>query len=129
LTDDAPRAAIIGLGAGRIAIGLGLWIAPEALARVLGLRDLGPEALAIARVAGTRDVLLGVWQLRALQDREALVRATTAGAIADAGDALAFAIATRDPRARGAGWRGILTAVPATAVGLWAGRAFERQPT
>ena len=127
MSDGAARAAIVGLGAGRMTIGVGLWIAPRALARALGLRDLGPGALAIARVAATRDLLLGAWQLRALADREALSQATTAGVIADAGDALAFAIAARDRRSRTAGWRGLSAAIPATAVGLWSRRAFERQ--
>ena len=60
---DRPLLAI-GLAAGRIAIGAGLWArtATAARGRSASPRSIGP-ALALARIAGTRDLVLGVWQL------------------------------------------------------------------
>jgi hypothetical protein len=54
----------------------------------------------------------------ALRDGERLLTATVANATADAGDAVAFAIALGTEE-RTAGMRGIAAALPATAAGIW----------
>ena len=105
-----------GLAAGRIAIGAGLWAAPRLSMGALGFRDPSPETIAIARVAGTRDLILGAWQLSAIGDDEQLARASAAVAACDAGDAVAFGLLYAAGN-RAAGVRGLAAAVPATVAG------------
>jgi len=113
--DDTERLVAIGLAAGRIAIGAGIWLAPGLAGRALGFERLDGAALALGRIAATRDLILGGWQLGSLGDREQLRRATTAVALADAGDTLTFALA----RNTEAGRRGLAGAAPAALAGLW----------
>jgi hypothetical protein len=104
--------------AGRIAIGLGMLTAPEPALRALGFCEVKPTTLAVARVAGIRDLVLGGVTLASLNDRGRLRTATIGNATADAGDSLAFALAMRAEE-RTAGLRGVATALPATLAGLW----------
>lgn len=114
------RLTAAGLAAGRLAIGVGLWVAPRRVAGALGFEDLGPAALALARIAASRDLVLGAWQAGALGDRDELRRATIAVAAADAGDALTFALAARaGGDVRTAGARGLAAALPAALAGGW----------
>lgn len=92
--------------------------APELALRVLGFSETGPATVAVGRIAGGRDCVLGVLTLTALGDRERLRRASLANAGADAGDVAAFAIAL-GTKERTAAVRGIGAAVPAALVGLW----------
>ncbi len=117
---SSERVVGAGLAAGRLAIGAGLWVAPDAAARALGFERLGSAGLALARIAASRDLVLGVWQLSSLGDRDQLRRATLGVAAADAGDALTFALALGGDRdARTAGARGLPAAAAATAAGVW----------
>ena len=112
------RALALALASGRLAIGTGFWLAPELMRRLLGFGDLDAEALAISRVAGTRDLLLGAWQAGASRDRERLRRASAAIAACDGGDTIAFAALLAGGRT-GAGLRGVSAALPATLAGAW----------
>jgi len=114
------------LAAGRLAIGAGLWLAPRVSLRALGFADADERTLAVARIGATRDLVLGVWQLRSLDEREELQRATMAVALADAGDVLAFALAMRDPGARPIGMLGVALAAPAAASGAWLASSLSR---
>jgi hypothetical protein len=129
LTDrpqDIERAAALGLAAGRIAIGAGLWLAPELTLRALGFSEADDRVVAVARIAGTRDIVLGAWQATTLGSRDRLGRATVAVTACDAGDSLAFALLLGTSERR-AGLRGLAGAVPATIVGLaLAGRLRSR---
>ncbi len=106
-----------GLAAGRIVIGAGLWAAPRLSMRMLGFADPTPETIAIARVAGTRDLILGAWQLRSIGDDAKLARASATVAICDAGDTVAFGLLFASGN-RAAGLRGLAAAGPATVAGL-----------
>jgi len=123
--EPTERVAAIALAGGRIAIGAGLWVAPRPTLRALGFAEPDAQALTVARIAGTRDLVLGAWQTTTLGDRERLARATVAAAACDAGDALAFALALGAGERR-AGLRGLAGAVPATALGLGLARALRR---
>lgn len=120
--EPLERLLAIGLAAGRIAIGVGLWSAPRLSGRALGFGSLDGPALALARIAASRDLVLGAWQLSALGDRDGLRRATLGVAGADAGDALTFALALSSAETRTAGQRGLPAAGAATAAGLWLAR-------
>jgi hypothetical protein len=117
-TDPLVRLTAIGLGAGRLAIGAALWVAPRASARALGFTALDPQSLALARMTATRDLVLGIWQLRSRGEPAELRRASTAVAVADAGDAAAFALLLGDGE-RIAGLRGLAAALPAALAGAW----------
>lgn len=114
---------------GRIAIGAGLALVPHRALRALGFDRPGPELVAVARLAGGRDIVLGAVTVAALGDARRLRAASLANAAVDAGDAATFAaaLAGGDPAVRTAGLRGIAAAVPATLGGLWvAGRLGGR---
>ena len=104
--------------AGRIVIGIGLLAAPEPALRALGFNDVDPSTVAVGRIAGVRDLVLGLVTLVSLEDRDRLRAATLANTLADAGDTLAFGVALGTSE-RTAGARGIAAALPATLVGAW----------
>ena len=117
---DADRLVGAALAAGRIAIGAGIWAAPGLTAKALGLRPFDGEALAVARLAGTRDLILGAWLAAELRDGGSPLAPTAALVVCDAGDALAFGLlAAKGGESAGAGVRGLAAAGPATAVGVW----------
>lgn len=122
---DEPlaRAVAVGLAAGRLAIGAGIWLAPRVAWKALGFGEAptGP-ALALGRLAATRDLVLGGWQLAAINDPATLRRTVAAGTLVDAADALAFGLAMREDGTREAAIRGLGAAVPATLAGVWTAR-------
>ena len=124
--DAAPDVRALSLisAAGRMAIGIGLLAAPELSLRALGFNDVSPATVAVARVAGIRDLVLGGVTLGALDDPERLLGATIANATADAGDVAAFAFAARSGE-RAAGLRGVAAALPATLAGIWVARRLS----
>jgi hypothetical protein len=107
-----------------MAIGLGLLFAPEPSLRALGFSDPSPATRTVARIAGVRDFVLGGVTLSALDDGERLLRATAANAVADAGDAAAFALALGEGE-RDAGLRGLAAALPAALAGIWVARRLS----
>jgi hypothetical protein len=108
------------LAAGRIAIGAGIWAAPALAARGLGMAKWDGEALALARLAATRDLLLGAWLAAELRDGGKPFAPTVALTACDAGDALTFALlAGRGGDAVKPGLQGLAAAGPATALGAW----------
>lgn len=115
------RALALASGLGRLAIGAGLAVAPRAALAALGFRDPGPSTVAVARIAGGRDIALGAATLLALGDGERLRAASIANAAVDAGDTLTFAaaLAARDDEVRDAALRGVAAAVPAALAGAW----------
>jgi hypothetical protein len=117
---DAPdvRAwSLLSAGA-RIGIGLGLLAAPGPSLRALGFDEVSPATVAIGRIAGARDLVLGLSTLAVLEDSDRLRTATLANALADSGDAFAFAAALRTPE-RTAGVRGVAAALPSAIAGAW----------
>lgn len=116
---DSTKILGAALALGRIAIGAGLWLAPERTARRLGLRHLDAKATMLGRIAATRDVVLGAWQLSALDDPVALRRVSAAVAICDAGDTLTFALSAVDGEERTAGLLGAAIALPAALANGW----------
>jgi hypothetical protein len=119
-TVDSPdiRGWSLASGIGRIAIGVGMLAAPGGSLRLLGFSDVTSATATVSRIAGVRDLVLGVVTLAALDDRERLRAATLANAAADAGDTIAFALAS-EAGERSAGARGLAAALPATVAGLW----------
>ena len=90
------------LALGRSALGATAMVAPEALGRFWVGGPRGRAAVRVlSRALAARDLALGVGALGALGDPEASRRWLRAGAVADAGDAVATVLAFRDlPRGR-----------------------------
>ena len=108
------------LAAGRLMIGAGLMLAPGRVLDALGFEHASEPTIAVARLAGVRDIVLGAVQALSLGDRAALRRSSLACAAADAGDAAVFGTALTAGGAVGrAGSRGLAAAGPATLAGLW----------
>lgn len=107
-------------------IGAALWAAPGFALRALGFSPPDDQSIAVARIAGTRDLVLGAWQASAVSDRDRLARATTAVAACDAGDSLAFGFLLGTSERR-AGLRGVAAAVPAAAVGVALAASLRRR--
>jgi hypothetical protein len=117
--ESTERALAVNLGVGRVAIGAALWLTPRLASRLLGFDEPDGRTLTVARIAATRDVVLGAWQLSSLEDPEQRAKAAMSAAICDAGDTVAFVLALRDPATRTAGVRGVPLAAAATVAGLW----------
>ena len=108
------------LAAGRLAIGAGLMLAPGRTLAALGFEHPSETTVAVARLAGVRDIVLGAAQALAIGDRDRLRRSSIACAAADAGDAAVFTSALGGERSvRAAGLRGAAAATPAAVAGLW----------
>lgn len=112
------RAWSLASGLGRIGFGIAMLAAPERSLGALGFSETTPATVAVTRLAGIRDLVLGVVTIGALGDRRRLRAATLANAAADAGDTLAFGGALQNGE-RDAGMRGLAAALPATLAGAW----------
>lgn len=120
--DPLARAAVLGIGGGRIAVGVGALLATRPALKALGFDASDSSARALTRIAGGRDIALGLLTIAARDDRARLRETTTVTAAVDLGDAICFGIAGRDPAAGRAAVQGILSGGAATAVGAWAVR-------
>jgi hypothetical protein len=120
--DPLARTAVLGIAAGRIALGAGALLATRPALKALGFEASDTSARVLTRITGGRDIALGLLTLAARDDRAALRDATAAAAAVDLGDAVCFAIAGRDPAAGRAAVQGILAGGAAAAVGAWAVR-------
>ncbi|MBS1845990.1 MAG: DUF4267 domain-containing protein [Actinobacteria bacterium] len=118
--DPLARAAVLGIAGGRIAIGVGALLATRPALKVLGFEASDTSARALARIAGGRDIAIGLLTFAARDDRERLSEAAAVAAAVDLGDAIYFGIAGRDPAAGRAAVQGILSGGGATVVGAWA---------
>jgi hypothetical protein len=122
--DPLARAAVLGVAAGRTAIGVGALLATRPALKVLGFDASDTSARSLARIAGGRDIAIGLLTFAARDDRLALREVTAVATAVDLGDAIAFGIAGRDPAAGRAAVQGILSGGAAAIVGVWATRRF-----
>jgi hypothetical protein len=123
--DPLARAAVLGIAGGRIAIGVGALLATRPTLKVLGFEASDTSARALARIAGGRDIVLGLLTFAARDDRVRLCEVAAVATAVDLGDAICFGIAGRDPAAGRAAVQGILSGGGATVVGAWALRRLS----
>lgn len=116
------RQTIVAIAAGRVAVGLAAGLATRPALRALGFRDSEAGLVALARLAGGRDIAIGLLTLAVRDDREALRRAALISSTLDLADAAVFSLAARDPAAREAGVRGVLSGAGFGLAGFWAAR-------
>lgn len=120
--DPLGRQTVLAIAAGRVAIGVGALLATGPALKALGFAETDAAGRALARLAGGRDIALGVLTVTARDDAAALRLAALLAAAVDATDAVSFAIAARDPRARRAGLGGVASGGAAALAGAWAWR-------
>lgn len=95
--DPLGRRGAIAIAGARIAIGVAATALTRPALRRLGFPRPDPAAVALARLAGGRDIALGIHALSVRDDRSRLIEASLLAAAVDAGDAIAFAaLAIRD---------------------------------
>jgi hypothetical protein len=120
------RFAVV-MGAGRVAFGAAMVVAPRTfLAAVRTPSDqVTDSARLLTRMAGLRDVLLGIHVLSNLDDRGSLRSAALLNAAADAGDAASLAISTRWDGYFTAGASGFPVAASASAAFIGLARSLD----
>ena len=80
---DPVRLLSLVSAGGRVALGAAMSSAPRWMLTTQGFSDLTPAALAVTRLAGIRDMVLGAQMLESLEDERALGRAHLWCTIAD----------------------------------------------
>ena len=121
-SDPLGRQMVLAIAAGRVAVGVCTLFATRPALGALGFGETDRSGLALAKLAGGRDLALGSVTLALRGDPAALRTAALAGAMLDGADALTFVIATRDRETRRAGLNGVLSGGAAALAGLWAWR-------
>jgi hypothetical protein len=125
--DPLGRQLVLELAAGRIAIGIGALLATRPALKALGFSEPRAGDIALGRMAGARDLALGLLTLAARDERSALRTTALVGAGADATDAVVFALSARHPDARRAGLAGAAAGGIAAIAGAWAWRRLGRR--
>ncbi len=118
--DPLARSAVLAIAAARLGIGIGTSAFTRRALGGLGFERPAGATVVLARLAGGRDIALGLHALAARDDRDRLREATALGILVDAGDAAAFtaALARRDGIDRTAAINAPLGAAAAI-VGAW----------
>ncbi len=91
--DRLARLGATAIAAGRIAIGIGAAGLTRPALRALGFPEADGATVALARLAGGRDIALGLHGLSVRNDPAELRRSILLGAAVDAGDAATFTAA------------------------------------
>lgn len=120
--DPRGRQVALVLGVDRALLGTAALFATRPTLKALLFGETDGVGRALAKLAGGRDLALGLLTLAARDDREALRTLLLAAAVLDAADAVSLGLSARDGETRLAGLGGVATASAATLTGLWAWR-------
>jgi hypothetical protein len=120
--DSKARQVAIQIGASRVAIGVGAFLATRPALRALGFGEAGSTGMALGKLSGGRDIAIGTLTLAARDDRRALRTALLISSACDLTDAVALGISARHPETRKAGIGGLFAGGIAAIAGLWAYR-------
>jgi hypothetical protein len=127
--EGAARTLAALLGWARIGVGASVWTAPRGSMLVLGFDPGNPQVMALARLAGTRDIALGAAAAASAGDPLAATTITRVNAIVDGFDALAFGIALlRRDQIQRAAVMGTLSAAAGAVVGVALASRLEALP-
>ena len=115
--DPLGRQAALALGAARTGLGIGALFATRPTLKALLFGETDGVGRALAKLAGGRDLALGLLTLAARDDAARLRTLTLDGA-----DAFALGLASRNPDTRLAGLGGVASGGGAALAGLWTWR-------
>jgi hypothetical protein len=116
------RQIALGIGASRLAMGLGIFFATQPALRALRFGSTDAQGEAMAKLGGGRDIALGVMTLAARNNPAALRTTILISSACDAADAIALGVSARRSETRAAGIGGILSGGGAAVAGLWSWR-------
>ncbi len=120
--DPKARQVALGIGASRVAMGVGIFFATQPALRALRFGPTDASGEAVAKLGGGRDIAIGALTLATLDDREALRATLLLSSACDLADAIALGVSARRPETRAAGIGGVLSGGAAALAGLWAAR-------
>ena len=118
--DSKARRVALGIGASRLAMGIGIFFATQPALRALRFGPTDASGEAVAKLGGGRDIAIGALTLAARDDREALRATLLLSSACDLADAVALGVSARRPETRAAGIGGVLSGGGAALAGLWA---------
>jgi hypothetical protein len=120
--DPQARQVALGIGASRLAMGIGIFFATQPALRALRFGPTDASGEAVAKLGGGRDIAIAALTLAARDDREALRRTLLLSGACDLADAVALGVSTRRPETRAAGIGGVLSGGAAALACVWAAR-------
>jgi hypothetical protein len=120
--DPLGRQVALQIGAGRVALGIATVFATRPALQGLGFSRPEATAVALAKLAGGRDIALGALTLAAHDDARTLRTLMLVSSALDAADAVALGVSARNPETRKAGIGGIVSGGAAALAGFWAWR-------
>jgi hypothetical protein len=123
--DPRARRVALQIGGSRIAIGAGALLATRPALKLLGFGEPEATGLALARLAGGRDIALGALTVAARDDAQRLRTLLLVSSACDIADAVGLGASARHPETRRAGIGGIVSGAAAAIAGLWARRRLR----
>jgi hypothetical protein len=123
--DPKARQVALGIGASRVAMGIGIFFATQPALRALRFGPTDASGEAVAKLGGGRDIAIGALTLAARDDRGALRATLLLSSACDLADAVALGVSARRPQTRAAGIGGVLSGSAAALAGLWAARRLS----
>lgn len=108
------------LGAGRVALGAGALLVTGPTLKGLGFGQTDAVGRALAKLAGGRDLALGLLTLVAHDDEQMLRTVTLTAAVLDGADAISLSLAAPDGDTRPAALGGVASGGAAAIAGVWA---------
>ena len=117
--DPTARRVALAIGAARVGLGVGALFLTRPTLRALLFDETDGTGRALARLAGGRDLALGLATLAARGDDEALARLSLLAALLDGADAIAMSVSARDPQVRLAALGGVASGGAAAVAGIW----------
>jgi hypothetical protein len=120
--DAKARQVALQIGASRVAIGVGALVATRPALKALGFGEPEQTGMALAKLAGGRDIALGALTLAAHDDARRLRTLLLVSSACDVADAVGLGLSVRHPETRRAGIGGIVSGSAAALAGLWAYR-------
>jgi hypothetical protein len=118
--DPRGRQAALALGAARVGLGSGALFVTGPTLKALLFGETDAVGRALAKLAGGRDLALGLLTLAARDDARMLRTITLTAAVLDGGDAVSLGLAARDGDTRLAGLGGVASGGAAAIAGVWA---------
>jgi type IV secretory pathway protease TraF len=118
--DPLGRRAALALGGARVGLGIGALFVTGPTLKALLFGETDSVGRALAKLAGGRDLALGLMTLALRDDAQALRTVTLAAAALDAADAFSLGLVARDGDTRLAGLGGVVSGGGAALAGAWA---------